>query len=671
MNMLSNIASPLDLQELKAVADNGFNCIVWPDVIAKHHQLLRSAYLIRCVEEGFLDAFNKGKMNGTVHTCVGQEFSAVCIAENLVDGDWMTSNHRCHGHFIAKTGEWQGLVDELLGNACGVCKGIGSSQHLYRRGFISNGPQGALLPVGTGVARRICENRNVVVSFIGEGTLGEGITYETLNMAALLRVPQVFVCENNFYSQSTPQAMNLSGRIVDRFRAFGIETVVANTWNLVELGRICCAAISLARDQQRPVAIVVATYRLKAHSKGDDDRNRDEINFFLERDVLAEAERRSVKLAEEFSGINAQVKQYFDSAVGKPELEARSYLVDQLPRRASARYLDVRPYEGRMIERVSGFLQKVAAEDWLLIGEDIADPYGGAFKATKGISSLYPKSVISTPISEASLVGIAAGYCLAGGRAIAEIMFGDFVTYCLDQIINGASKYHHMYGLQAECPLVVRLPMGGKRGYGATHSQSLEKFLCGIDNVVTIALTSICDPVDVFDELRALNCPALIVENKIEYGKRFPKVDDRLQIERNQGSFGHVRITPRYDLCHFTVITYGETARLLLDEYQRISEATDSVFDIVCLIRLHPLDLCDDVFRRIQQHGRVMLIEDGSIHFGVTAEIAAQLIEGRFDGKVRRLGAESVPIPSARSLEARCLVNADRIIEAIKELLDD
>ena len=131
--MLANFVAPEDIDALKAVADSSFRSIDWPSLIAEHHRTLKEAYLIRCVEEGFLEAFNAGRMNGTVHTCIGQELNAVCIAQNLVEGDWITSNHRCHGHFIAMTGEWQALVDELLGKASGVCKGIGSSQHLYRR----------------------------------------------------------------------------------------------------------------------------------------------------------------------------------------------------------------------------------------------------------------------------------------------------------------------------------------------------------------------------------------------------------------------------------------------------------------------------------------------------------------------------------------------------------
>lgn len=118
--------------------------------VAEHY--IQEAIVIRLVEESFLNLFSKGLMNGTVHTCVGQEFSAIAVAGQLIEGDWVTSNHRCHGHFISKTKNWQGLVDELLGLESGVCKGIGSSQHLYADGFISNGPQGALLPVALGIA---------------------------------------------------------------------------------------------------------------------------------------------------------------------------------------------------------------------------------------------------------------------------------------------------------------------------------------------------------------------------------------------------------------------------------------------------------------------------------------------------------------------------------------
>ncbi|MBW4985688.1 hypothetical protein KZZ07_24400 [Mameliella sp. CS4] len=369
------------------------------------------------------------------------------------------------------------MIDELLGKADGVCKGIGSSQHLYRQGFISNGPQGALLPVGTGIGRMVRETENVVVSFVGEGTLGEGVTYEALNLSALLKVPQVFVCENNFYSQSTAQTRNTAGSIPDRFRAFGLKTFLANTWDLPSLMQTVGEAIAHARGNSEPVAIVMTTYRLNAHSKGDDDRDAEEVAFFRQNDPISWISEGNNHLAQRFSEIDEEVESYFDTALSKPELPLDSYVGDQMPRRTSARYTPAAGFEGRVIERVNAFLREEAERGAMIIGEDIADPYGGAFKATKGNGQDFPDAIVSTPISEAGLVGVAAGYSLAGRRGIAEIMFGDFVTYAFDQIVNGISKYHHMYGKQASCPVTIRMPMGGKRGYGATHSQSLEKFL--------------------------------------------------------------------------------------------------------------------------------------------------------------------------------------------------
>ena len=141
-------------------------------IISKHSHEIQQAILIREVENSFLDLFNQGEMNGTVHTCVGQEFSGVAISSALNSNDWVTSNHRCHGHFISKTNNWQGLIDELRGFKSGVCMGIGSSQHLYAEGFLSNGPQASLIPVGSGIAKYLKDkkNQNVCVSFFGEGT---------------------------------------------------------------------------------------------------------------------------------------------------------------------------------------------------------------------------------------------------------------------------------------------------------------------------------------------------------------------------------------------------------------------------------------------------------------------------------------------------------------------
>lgn len=636
--------------------------------LAPFRNEILDAYRIRSVEQGFLKAFGRGQMNGTVHTCVGQEFSATAICSQLGDEDWITSNHRCHGHFIAKTGDWRGLIDELLGKADGICKGIGSSQHLYRKGFLSNGPQGALLPVGTGIGLHLKEYGNVVVSYIGEGTLGEGITYEALNLAALLGSPQVFVCENNFYSQSTPQAVNTSGGIAARFEAFGVRTFVASTWDLPGLYKAAEEAVRHARYEQQPAALLLHTYRLNAHSKGDDDREAEEVSFFREADLLTVAAELSA-FEEDFARIDEETDDAFRRSLQKPELDFHDYAADQLPREPAGAYAPAPAFEGRVIERVNAFLKDQAAAGKLIIGEDIADPYGGAFKATKGIGEAYPDRVISTPISEAGLVGIAAGYSLAGGRAIAEIMFGDFMTYCFDQIVNGISKYHHMYGLEAQCPVMIRTPMGGKRGYGPTHSQSLEKYLCGIDNVLTVALNSLTDPKAVLDACQAEPAPKIVIENKVDYGKKAPALNDNLELLAGETPLAPLLVRPRHNRSHFTIVTYGEPARMVLDDYERIHRETDSIFDLFCLVQLYPLDL-GEIFRHVDPQGHLLIVEDGSTPFGIGAEIAAQFAEREFGGRVRRLGAHPVPIPSPKSLESQSLVTTERVIAAVLELLD-
>ena len=195
------------------------------------------ALLIRRTEDKFLELFNQGKMNGTVHTSSGQEFSAIAFTEPLIDGDFIFSNHRCHGHYLARTKDLDGLIAELMGKESGTCGGIGSSQHLCKKGFYSNGVQGGIVPVAAGMAlaKKKDEGKSIGLVFIGDGTLGEGVVYESFNLCSLMEIPLLIVCENNLYAQSTKIADNLSGKILDRPKAFGIHTFHSNTWSLENL----------------------------------------------------------------------------------------------------------------------------------------------------------------------------------------------------------------------------------------------------------------------------------------------------------------------------------------------------------------------------------------------------------------------------------------------------
>lgn len=170
--------------------------------------LYRQLYRIRRFEETVLDAFPKGAFYGTTHTYLGQEANAVGVLSHLNEGDIVFSNHRCHGHFIAYGGDLRALFAELMGKPTGICGGVGGSQHLHWKDFYSNGVLGSTAPVavGTALAEKSKASGALAVIFLGDGALGEGVVYESLNIAALWKAPILFVIEDNGIAQTHPSS---------------------------------------------------------------------------------------------------------------------------------------------------------------------------------------------------------------------------------------------------------------------------------------------------------------------------------------------------------------------------------------------------------------------------------------------------------------------------------
>ena len=244
--------------------------------------------LIRGVEQRLLSLFAEGKLFGTVHTCIGQEWTGIAIAEALIDGDVIFTNHRGHGHFLARTGDVGGLIAEVMGKQAGVCGGRGGSQHLCAGGVYSNGIQGGIVPVSAGMAlaQKLRGTGRIAVVFIGDGTLGEGVIYEAFNIASKWRLPLLVVLENNRYAQSTPQSQTLAGDIEARAAAFGIAAERADTWDPEGLLSTAARCVAAVRRGDGPRFLRIDTYRLMAHSKGDDDREPAEVQAYWERDPL-------------------------------------------------------------------------------------------------------------------------------------------------------------------------------------------------------------------------------------------------------------------------------------------------------------------------------------------------------------------------------------------------
>jgi acetoin:2,6-dichlorophenolindophenol oxidoreductase subunit alpha len=252
-------------------------------------QLYERMFFIRRFEESLLELFSQGKLVGTTHTYIGQEANGVGIIDHLQpERDVVFSNHRCHGHYLAFTDDAFGLLCEVMGKAPGVCGGKGGSQHLCKGNFYSNGVLGSIVPVATGIA--LAEKRKgtgaVSTVFLGDGTLGEGVTYESLNMASLWKLPLLFVVENNHYAQSTPVELELAGSIPARAAAFGIETAELDTTDVEQIHGAAGRAVARVRETGEPFFLVLDTYRFSPHSKGDDNRDPAEIEKRRERDPL-------------------------------------------------------------------------------------------------------------------------------------------------------------------------------------------------------------------------------------------------------------------------------------------------------------------------------------------------------------------------------------------------
>ena len=632
------------------------------------------AYLVRAFEQRLLRLFSEGKLFGTVHTCIGQEFTGVAVASHLRTGDLIFSNHRCHGHYLARTGDAQGLMAEVMGRVSGICNGRGGSQHICSDGVFSNGIQGGILPVSAGLAlaQKQTGTGNVVVVFIGDGTLGEGVVYETMNIASKWGLPLLIVLENNKVSQSTKQSETLAGDIWLRAEAFGIRTFKGETWAPEELIDTVGHALDVVRAESRPVFIEIDTYRLMAHSKGDDDRPKDELERFWELDPLTKFAGSHPDLA---SKLLAAAEQKVTDAVERASEDPLTSFEEVSDRDRSRTRWAPTKIEGRdrVVTRIYEALRQQLESDErsILIGEDIEGPYGGAFKVTKDLSLKYPGRVRNTPISEAAIVGMGNGLAIAGMLPVCEIMFGDFLTLAMDQWVNHATKFRWMYNDQVSVPLIIRTPMGGRRGYGATHSQSLEKHFLGLPGTQVLAIHGRYDPYLFYKRLfEVVDRPTLVIENKVLYGEYVThETVAGFLCEHTDDDFPTTRIRSagRADV---TILCYGGMLSEAEKALDVLFEEHEIVAEIVCPTQIYPLHL-DPIVAAVRESQRVLVVEEGQMFCGFGAEVVASICEACPDLaiRIRRLGAAARPLPSSKPAELESLPGTKAIVSKCLELV--
>jgi len=337
----------------------------------------------------------------------------------------------------------------------------------------------------------------------------------------------------------------------------------------------------------------------------------------------------------------------------------------------------------------------VADERVIIMGEDILDPYGGAFKVTRHLSEIFPKRVITTPISEAGIIGIGTGLALRGFRPVVEIMFGDFLTLIADQVINHAAKFHWMYnGGKSEeellsVPLIIRTPMGGRRGYGPTHSQTLEKLFLGVPGLHVLAPCTFGDPGKLLETVILNTCdPVLFVENKLQYllPVQEPILLDEFVITEKldtllpgQGEIPFGFQIPSYTLSLrdapkpvITLVSYGYMAELGRQAALQLAYKNEVFIELIVLTQLSPLNP-DPIFESVSRTGRLLTIEEGTRESGWGAEVIARINEahGQELKVAHRIAALNLPIPASGQLEAAVLPGVEDIIQRSLGLIEN
>jgi pyruvate/2-oxoglutarate/acetoin dehydrogenase E1 component len=311
-----------------------------------------------------------------------------------------------------------------------------------------------------------------------------------------------------------------------------------------------------------------------------------------------------------------------------------------------------------------------ASDQVILLGEDLVDPYGGAFKVTRGLSTDFPGRVLNTPVSEAGIVGLGVGMALRGLRPVVEIMFGDFLMLAGDQLLNHAAKMRWMSNDQARVPLVVRTPMGGRRGYGPTHSQSLEKHFLGAPGLRTVALTALGDPAQLIEQVVLHDDdPVLFVEHKLLYATQVQDQPAQCELLQSGNAYPVFRIrvsgAPAPSL---TLAAYGYSAELARQAILKLAYEEELFAELVVFTQLSPFE--DQVLvESLAQTGRLLTIEEGSRQLGWGAECVARMAEALGPSlRAARLGAADTPIPAAGTLEVATLPQIVDILKAARRL---
>ena len=658
---------------------------------------LKTMTRIRLFEDRVMREFAKGAMPGFVHTYHGSEPVAAGVCAHLSDADMITSTHRGHGHCIAKGCDFGPMVAELYGRQTGLCKGRGGSMHIadFARGILGANAivgGGISLAVGGALAASVLGDNRVAVSFFGDGAANQGIFHESLNLAAIWRLPVVFVCENNGWAESTPVSYSTSVTdIATRAASYGIDGVVVDGSDFAEVYEAAGAAIGRARSGEGPTLIEAKVIRMRGHFIGDPEQYRSR-----EQRRSARAEDPLRKLRDELADPPAADSSAGRLDMGGYERDIHAELDDAYAAALAAPLPDPRhverytlspppdgpapPLDPPVTERRGSYLLAVheaIAQSMrrdpsvIVVGEDIAGgaglgaplegAMGGTFGATKGlIEEFGPDRVRDTPISEAGFTGAGIGAALAGLRPIVDVMWSSFVPYCFDQVFNQAAKMRYMFGGQTDVPVVFRMAVGAGLRAGGHHSDTLYPIFSHIPGIKVVAPANPADAKGLLARAIAEDSPVVVLEHMSLYRAKGPLPEDYYELP-----IGKARVVSCGD--DVTLIAAAAGVPMALRAAETLHTEHGVSAEVVDLRTLSPLDvhtLADSAGRT----GRAVVIDESPPRCSIASEVAAVITDAVFDqlrAPVARVNSACSPVPFSPQLEDAHLPSADKAVAAV------
>lgn len=646
--------------------------------------------LVRKFELGIQDNYRKGEVPGFVHLCIGQEAVSVGVCRQLRKSDWITSTHRGHGHALAKGVSVNAVMAELYGKATGCSGGRGGSMHLYsyEDGLLgTNGLVGGGIPlaVGLGMSAHVKETDNVAVAFFGDGAVNHGTFHESLSLAAQLKTPVIFVCENNLYATCTPYSVAGNNITIPlKAAGYGIPTISVDGNDVLAVYEAMEQALARARSGEGPTLIEAKTYRTVGHHEGDTIagtyRTLEEVELWkkkcpilrFENYLLNEAKLTQDDLDTSIGKIDERIAAALDFARSSPAPDPALIMdhVFQNPVNPQISLLQEQPgntettMQGWLVAVRDGIAEEMRQNKHIIyVGEGIGER-GGTFAHTKNLWQEFgSRRIIDTPICELAFTGAAAAASASGCRTIADLMFADFIFEAASQIINQASKLRHISNGQVSVPMIIRAGAGQIKQAGAQHSGTFHSVWAHIPGLVVVAPSTPADAKGLMKTALRAGDPVIFLEPKALFPTKGP-----VPTGEHYVPFGKARIVEAGD--DITIVTFGLPVLACSVAAKQLREEGISC-EVLDLRTLVPLDL-NAILQSVRKTRRLLVVEEAYETCSFSAEIITRVMETAFDQlrqPVGRLNQGSVPQPFSPILEREVGINELKVKDAVKAVL--